>query len=131
MRTGVLFARSLVLKKDWLFFSFLKMNPGIKNTDSETSNFDYCLIKKAQKYSFCFIFRFAFWVKGVLPVLDFHNINLTNLKKNGKVCAKHFKSTDFINLKKDSLVHNACPSVGKFFKTITVINFCHQHTFYS
>ncbi|KAK6623568.1 hypothetical protein RUM43_009420 [Polyplax serrata] len=55
--------------------------------------------------------RLKVWMKEISPVLNNLKISPTKIREDGKICARHFKDTDFINFKKNSLVQNACPSI--------------------
>lgn len=56
--------------------------------------------------------RFKAWVQAVSPILDFLQIKPEKLKESGRICGRHFKEKDFINKKRDSLIHTACPFIG-------------------
>lgn len=65
------------------------------------------------------ICRFKAWVRAVTPLLGISDSNDSksvedDLRKNGRICGKHFKEKDFINYKKDSLIHTACPCIGMY-----------------
>lgn len=69
---------------------------------------------KSMKQPFNILFfRLKAWIKEISPLLGILKVSPARLKENGKICARHFKEKDFINFRKNSLVHNACPSISK------------------